>query len=193
MKHLKMFLIAAATMATAMAFASTASATSATSPAGTTYTGTLAGSSEGNVVWHTSLFKFECNFSMEGKIEVHGVGVTGQGKATNYTYKECNSNITITTLKPGTLEIHSSGKGQGTITSTGTEGKAVLHSFGVECIYSTNNTDLGVVTDSSVTGGKATLDLSATIPRTGGSFLCGSTASLTAAAVVNTPEKIFID
>lgn len=193
MKHLKMFPIAVAAMATAMVFASTAFATSATSPAGTTYTGTLAGASEGKVIWHTPIFKFECNFTMEGKIEAHGAGVTGKGQATSYTYKECNSNIQIHTIKTGTLEIHSSGKGVGTITSNGTVGAATLHTFGIECIYETKTSDLGVVTDSSVTGGPAKLDLSATIPRVGGSAFCGVSATLTAAAVVTTPKEIFID
>lgn len=193
MKHLKMLWIAAIAMVAAMAFASPASATFATSPAGTIYTGPLAGTSEGHVIWHTSFAKFECNFSMEGLIEVHGSAVTGQGQATSYTYTECSSNLTIFTVKKGTLELHTSGKGLGTITSTGTEGRAIFHAFGVECIYTTNNTDLGVVTDSSITGGKATLDISATIPRTGGSPFCGTTATLTAAAVVNTPSPIYID
>lgn len=193
MNNLKMLWVAAMAMAATMAFASPALATSATSPAGTVYTGTLAGTSEGKVIWHTAFLKAECNGTMEGKIEVHGAGVTGKGQATNYTYTECNSNITIETLVKGTLEIHATGKGIGTITSSGTRGRGVFHSFGIECIYETNNTDLGVVTDSSITGGKATLDLSATIPRVGGSAFCGTTATLTAAAVVNTPATLFID
>lgn len=193
MRHLKMFLIAAAAMATAMIFASPAFATSATSPAGTVYTGPLAGTSEGHVQWHTAVTTVECNGSLEGIIEEHGATVTGKGEATNFTYTNCTGSITIETLKKGTMEIHAAGKGVGTITSTGTRGRAILHSFGIECIYETNNTDLGVVTDSSLTGGKATLDLSATIPRVGGSFFCGNTASLTAAGVVNTPAEIFID
>lgn len=193
MNYLKMLWITALAMAATMAFASPALATFATSPAGTVYTGTLAGSSEGKVIWHTSFFKFECNGTMEGKIEAHGAAVTGKGEATNFTYTECNNNITIFTVKKGSLEIHTSGKGLGTITSNGTIGKAIFHSFGVECIYETKNTDLGVVTDSSLTGGKATLDISATIPRTGGSAFCGASATLTAAAVVNTPSTLFID
>lgn len=193
MKQLKMLWIAAIALAASMALASPAFATFATSPAGTVYTGPLAGSSEGLVVWHTSVFKFECTGTMEGFIEAHGPSVTGKGEATNFTYKECNSNVTINTIKKGSLEIHSAGKGVGTITSTGTVGEGVLHAFGIKCIYTTNNTDLGVVTDSSITGGKATLHLNATIPRTGGSAFCGATATLTAAAIVNTPEQIFID
>jgi hypothetical protein len=193
MKQLKLLWIAAIAMVASMAFASPSFATSATSPLGTIYTGNLAGTSEGKVIWHTSFFKFECNFSMEGSIEVHGAGVTGQGKATKYSYEECNSNLTINTIKQGTLEIHSAGKGVGTITSSGTVGEAIFHSFGIKCIYETNNTHLGVVTDSSLTGGPATLDISATLPRVGGSAFCGASATLTAAAVVNTPEEIFID
>lgn len=193
MKHLKMLCLAAIAMAATMAFASPALATIPTSPAGTVYTGTLAGTSEGHVIWHTSFTKTECNGSMEGKIEVHGAGVTGKGQMTSWSYTNCTGNITIFSLKTGTVEIHATGKGQGTITSSGTEGKAIFHAFGVECIYSTNNTDLGVVTDSSLTGGKATIDMSATIPRTGGSPFCGTTATLTGTAIVNTPSTIYID
>jgi hypothetical protein len=193
MNYLKMLCIAAFAVVAAMAFASPALATFATSPAGTVYTGTLKGESEGFIRWHTSILVIECKGTMEGKIEVHGAGVTGKGQATAFTYKECNGNTTIQTLKKGTMEIHNAGSGVGTITSTGTEGKAIIHSMGVECIYTTNNTHLGVITDSSITKGTATLDLSATIPRTGGSFFCGNTATLTGVATVTTPDQIFID
>jgi hypothetical protein len=193
MKHLKMLLGTAVAVVAAMALASPALATTPTSPAGTVYTGVLSGTSEGHVIWHTSFIRTECNGFMEGKIEVHGAGVTGKGQMTKWSYSNCTGNVTIFSLKTGTVEIHATGKGIGTITSSGTEGKAIFHAFGVECIYSTNNTDLGVVTDSSVTGGKATIDMSATIPRTGGSAFCGATATLTGTALVNTPSTIFID
>jgi hypothetical protein len=188
MNHLKMLCIAALALAAAMAFASPAFATFATSPAGTTYTGTLAGS--GSATFHNSVGTISCNAEVEGAIESHGPSVTGKGKATKWQYINC-SNGTIESLATGTIEIHSAGKGVGTITSSGTQARALM--FGIECIYQTESTDLGVVTDSSITKGTATLDLSATILRTGGSFFCGSTATLTGVALVTTPDQIFID
>lgn len=193
MNYLKMLCIASFAVVAAMAFASPALATFATSPAGTVYTGILKGESEGLVQWHTAFTTSECEGTVEGKIESHGAGVTGAGQATNFSYTNCNSSLTIETIEKGTIEIHSAGKGVGTITSSKTRARGIFHSVGVECVYETSNTDIGVVTDSSITGSTATLDLSATIPRVGGSFFCGSTAALTGVATVTTPDEIFID
>src|SRR5215207_4314852 len=65
-----------------------------------------------------------------------------------------------------TLELHVSGTNEGTITSTGAE--ITLEAFGCHCIFGTNATDLGKFTGSAKTGGAATLDAVATIPRTAG-------------------------
>lgn len=187
MKYLNMLWIAAIATVSAMAFAVPAVATTATSPAGTTYTGTLKGSGEAQ--FHGPFVTIKCQSSLEGIIESHGSSVTGKGKSTKWEHRECS--VPVETIATGTIEIHTVGKGQGTITSTGTVGRAIT-SVG-ECIYSTNNTDLGTVTDSSITGGTATVHLSGVIPRTGGNFLCGSSATLTGFAPVTTPDKIFID
>ena len=187
MKHLKLLWIAAIAMAAATAFAAPAFATVATSPAGTTYTGTLKGSGEAS--FDGAFVTINCTSILEGVIESHGAGVTGKGKSTKWENLNCN--FVVESLATGTIEIHTVGKGEGTITSTGTEARAKT-SIG-DCIYRTNNTDLGRVTDSSITGGTAKIDLSGVIPRTGGNFLCGSTATLTGSATVTTPDQIFID
>lgn len=195
MKHLKMLLGAAIATVAAMALASPALATVPTSPAGTIYTSTLAGTSEGHVVFHNAFTTVECNGALEGIISAHGASVTGVGNPTKWVYTNCTGSNTVRSLKLGQIEIHTTSKGIGTVTSSGTEGELFNHAFGGTCIYSTKSTDLGTVTDSSITGGKATIDLSGTIPRTGGTLgaFCGSTAAMTGAAIVNTPEKIFID
>ena len=187
MKHLKMLWVAAIAMASTMAVAAPALATSATSPAGTTYTGTLKG--EGQAFFDGPFVTIQCTSILEGVIESHGPSVTGKGKSTKWENLNCN--YVVESLATGTIEIHTVSPGVGTITSTGTEGR-VKTSVG-DCIYSTNNTDLGTVTDSSITGETAKIDLSGKIPRTGGNFLCGSSATLTGSATLTTPDQIFID
>jgi hypothetical protein len=99
-------------------------------------------------------------------------------------------------LATGTGEIHTAGatsNGNGTATSTGTRVTVVY--FGFHCIFETNKTDVGTLTGSNNTKGKATGDISATIPRVGGSSgaFCGSSAPLTGSVVINTPSNIVID
>ena len=187
MSYLKLCGLTAIAIVVAVAFAAPAFATIATSPAGTPYTGTLVGS--GQAQFDGPFVTIECTSSLEGVIESHGAAVTGKGKSTKWENLKCN--FPVETLATGTLEVHTVGKGLGTITSTGTEGR-VKTSIG-DCIYRTNSTDLGTVTDSSITGGTATIDLSGKIPRTGGSFLCGSSDTLTGFATLTTPDQIFID
>lgn len=191
MKHLKMLWIASIAMVAVMAFATTALATQATSPKGTLYTGTLAGS--GTASFH-GVVTVSCQAALEGVINSHGPSVTGKGQPIKWEYIKCEGAI-IHSLKLGSIEIHSLGEGVGTITSSGTEGLATIPSLGINCIYTTENTDLGIITDSSVTGGKAEIDLSGSIPRTGGSggIFCGSSAQMTGHATINTPSEIFID
>ena len=85
-----------------------------------------------------------------------------------------------------------SGTNEGTITSTGAE--ITLEAFGCHCIFGTNATDLGKFTGSAKTGGAATLDAVATIPRTAGrsGAFCGSTAQLTGSAEVTKPNPLNI-
>jgi hypothetical protein len=107
------------------------------------------------------------------------------------SWSECNA--TYTPLLKGTLSIASTGGGNATLSSTGTEWTTVF--LGFHCIYKTNNTKLGTLTGSSTTGGNATLDIEATIPRTGGSSgaFCGSTAQLTGSYKFTTPNPMNID
>jgi hypothetical protein len=199
MKYIKMLGLAAVAAAALMAFmgAGTASAAKLTSPAGTQL---LAGTvikaeAEGHVTLHPPIGSITCaKSSVEGKTTTAGGGnptTTVKGEITLLTFTECNATVTV--LKKGTLEIHSLGGGNGTLTSSGAE---VTVSFsGFHCIFSTSNTDLGTVTGSGVTKSNATLDISATIPRTGGSsgVFCGSTAAWTGAYKVTQPNPLVID
>lgn len=198
MKYVKMLGLLAVAAAAMMAFAATASATTLTSPAGTTYTGTIHATNEnGHVSLHgENGVTIECASTVEGKVEKHGTGVTVEGAISALTFTGCTNESVVTVLKKGTLIAHNiAGTTNGTLTSTGTEVKASVKSlFGtIECVYTTKETDIGTLTSSAVTNATATLDISATIPRTGGSALCGANGVWTGNYIVDTPMELFVD
>ncbi|HEX5990018.1 MAG TPA: hypothetical protein VFY75_07390, partial [Solirubrobacterales bacterium] len=92
-----------------------------------------------------------------------------------------------------TLQIHSTGKGNATVTWTGGEFTAD-GPFGIQCLYKTNATDIGTLTGSATTGATATLDLnSAIIPRTGDNVFCGVAGELTGSYKVTSPDYLGVD
>jgi hypothetical protein len=196
MKYLKLMGLAAIAAAALMAFAGTASATLLTNSSGATLgTGTtIAAENEGTVTLDPPFGAIECNESkVEGKTtNAGGTGVSVNGSISTLTFKSCNATVTV--ISNGTLSITGTGSNNGTLSSTGTE--VTVEFFGTHCIFKTNNTGLGTVTGSTTTGGKtATLDISATIPRTGGrsGAFCGSTAAWTGAYKVTNPDFLNID
>jgi hypothetical protein len=204
MKYAKILGLLAVAATALMAFAATASATTYTSPTGTSYTSTVkavagATSLDGAFVTVT------CNKStVEGKIESHGSGVTAKGSISTLDFTECNFPVKV--LKNGSLETHAvlidaekkhvtctTGIDTciGTTTSTGAE-VSIETSLGT-CVFSTSSTSIGTLTTTAQTGGKAKLDIAGTIPRTGGSFLCGSTGTWTGSYTVETPSTLWLD
>ncbi|HKF83820.1 MAG TPA: hypothetical protein VKB23_12780 [Solirubrobacterales bacterium] len=202
MKYVKMLGLLAIAASALFAFAATASATTVTK-SGAIYTGKLAAATEGHAILHDTSglgLTIECNGTVEGEITKHGAGVTASGPITSLTWSNCTNNWTVTTLLKGSLEIHNiAGTSDGTLTSTGTEVTTFQHGTGLHCIYKTNATDIGRYT-ATPAGGKSTLDISATIPRTGGSsgFFCGTAGAWTGsyeleATPANLPTTLHID
>jgi len=188
MKYLKILAVAAIAAAALMAFAGTASATDITvTTAGATDTiesgeleitaeleagqnATLKSSFIGEVVCSAS--------TMAGKTtNLGGATETIKGNIGTLTFTSCNGTVTV--LKNGTLEVHTqeaSANGNGTLTSSGAE--VTVELAGLHCIFSTSNTDVGVVKGAHE--GHATFEAkSAAIPRTGGrsGAFCGSSAT----------------
>lgn len=66
---------------------------------------------------------------------------------------------------------------------------------GFHCIYKTSSTDIGTLTGSANTESNPTLDIEATIPRTGGrsGAFCGSTAKWTGSYKVTAPNPLNVD
>ena len=199
MKYVKVLGLLAVAAAALMAFVATASATTATSPKGTVYTGALKGETEGATTLH-GVVDITCNqAAVEGKVEQHGSGTTAAGNISSLTFSECGSNH-VTVKTAGSLEAHATAvKGEdsdGTLTSTGAEVSIQITSLSITCVYTTNNSDIGTgtLTSSTTTGGNATIDVESTaIPRTGGSFFCGSSAEWTGSIRVVTPSTLYID
>jgi hypothetical protein len=181
MKYVKMLGLAAVAAAALMAFvgASSASATVLCTtkvgngpcpaawilPAGSE----LHAASETEKPTLTSTFKtITCNEStVGGKTSNAGsASETVKGPVETLTFTG-SCTCTVAVLKTGTLEIHASGGGNGTLTSNGAEVTVQCSSiFGpVHCIYVTENKDLGTLTGSSTTGGQATMDITTEVKR----------------------------
>jgi hypothetical protein len=161
-----------------------------TSPAGVYYTDTIKAQSEGSLSLHGPYTTVQCEKStIEGKVESHTTTTAG-GKVSALTLGECNFPLKV--LSTGSLELHVNAGGIGTLTSSGAE--ITIETSIANCLFTTSGTDIGTLTDSSVTKGNATLDIgSAAIPRTGHNFFCGSTGQLTGSYKITTPSTLYFD
>jgi hypothetical protein len=190
MKYVKMLGLLAVAAAALMAFAGTASATVLTSPAGTTYTGTIKAESVGATSLHGPFTTVSCtNSTVEGTVSQHGAGVTVKGSIgkEKLTFTGCNYPVKV--LKEGSLEIHATSGGNGTVTSSGAE--VTIETSIANCIFTTNSTDIGTFEGNG--GGHARLSInSAGIPRTGHSFFCGSSGQWTGSYTVTTPGTLTV-
>lgn len=187
MKYVKMLGLLTVAVAGLMAFAGPASATTLTSPAGTTYTSTL--HIEGTVEWHLPFgITLHCGWTIGGKTEKHGAGVTAGGNISSMSFTGCGLNE-VKVLKAGSFEVHATGGGNGTVTWSGGEITVKNPETGISCTYTTSGTDLGTLTG----GSGATIDADSTIPRTGDSVLCGSSGRLTGSLTITLPSFLSVD
>jgi hypothetical protein len=194
MKHLKILGFAAIAAAALMAFAGTASATTLTSPAGTVVkTGsTIHAEALGHAVLDPPFGKIECYSTfVAGTLNESGESINAG--ISPFYLDNCTNGALVQVIRRGTLSISSLGNGNGSVTSNGAEWTVEL--LGTHCVFSTNNTAIGTLTGSGNTGTNATLDISATIPRTGGrsGAFCGSTAAWTGTYDFTAPAPLFVD
>ena len=63
---------------------------------------------------------------------------------------------------------------------------------GLHCVFTTNNTTIGTFTGSAKTGGTAVMDISGTIPRTGGKsgVFCGGNGTWKGSYTVTNPDTL---
>ena len=196
MNYIKAFGLVAVVALAAMAFTATASATEVTSPAGTTYTGNIQVEATAAIRFHTGHLAYECfTANAEGDIDQQGSTVTAKGDIDGWIFGECGS-ATVDVLKEGTVELHTEkgeSNGNGIITVSGSE--VTGEGGGFHCVYSTNNTPIGTLTGSKTTKGKAVLDVSGAVPRTGGKsgIFCGSSSYVTGLYTVTSPSYLDVD
>lgn len=193
MKHLKM-LIPAFAVAIALLAPVTASATQLTSPAGTLYTGTIHAASEFSMSWHGPYATIKCNKStISGTVESHSSVTTAIVKLSSVSFTECSFPFKV--VKPGTLEIHTDDSavndGNGTITWSGME--LTYETSIANCLFTTNNTDIGTLTGSDTGNAKWDIPPNTAIPRTGHSVFCGSSSTLTGSYSITTPSTLTVD
>jgi hypothetical protein len=185
MKYGKTLSLLAAAAALMAVGASTASASSLTSPAGTTYTGTVSAESS-HSTFHGSFVSVTCTSStMSGKVEGHGAALTATWRLFSLTFGSCNYPITVNLT--GSLAIHCCWPPRVTWELGA---RITIHTSIGECVFESNNTEVGTFTS----GTPAVIDISsAAIPRTGGSFFCGSTGTWTGSYTVTTPGTLIVD
>jgi hypothetical protein len=158
------------------------------------YTGAIEAASEGShvVLSGSNGIKTECSSSLKGSVESQGSEVTAEGKLSSLSFSGCTNGSAVHVKSAGTLIAHATSADDGTLTSTGAEVEVTANTiFGtISCIYTTSATDFGTFTGSATTSGNATIDVSATVPRTGGNFLCGSTGTWTGSYKVSAPSTL---
>ncbi len=202
MKYVKILSLLAVAAAALTAFSASASAATITSPTGTVYSGNIAATST-NSALDGAFVTVTCKHSqVTAGITSQGAEKTIKASVSTLDFTECNFPVEVEAN--GTLELHTinpktphetcnTGKDNcwGTLTSTGA--KVKLKTSVGSCVFTTSATSVGTVTPTSQTGGTGVLDISGAIPRTEGSFLCGSSGNWTGNYTVNTPDNFWLD
>ena len=202
MRYVKIVGLLVVVTAALMAFAGSASAGTFTYPKHIAYTEDVHAVA-GEDTLHGSATITCKSSTIDGNVASHGNEVTGKISVKTLTFAECGTND-VTVLKGGTLEAHTHPGNENfetyaILTSTGAEVSVQITSLGVTCIYTTSNTQIGTVTESTheiITEAKtvgAKIHLSAKIPRTGGSCFCGSSGEWTGQYEITTPFYLDYD
>ncbi|HXQ89198.1 MAG TPA: hypothetical protein VN733_06115 [Solirubrobacterales bacterium] len=200
MRHSKTFgLIAMAAMAlAALAGPATASATElykggnpgTTMSAGEEIVASLESGTSATLISPTESLLATCTGSeLKAKITSTGSSSsTVKGSASALSFSSCSTAVTTKTL--GELEIHHIAEtDNGTVTAIGFDIVATL--FGVECGYGAGSgISLGTLTGNLFAEERATLDVSATLSKVTGGFLCPATAKWSASYTVTSPTGL---
>jgi hypothetical protein len=213
MNNFKLFGLLAVATTVVMAFAAHASATTITSPTNTAYTGEILATAEGHAILKNPVATIECSSRLQITSLTHGSGQTAKGAIESFLWGEkegvylgkCTNNWHVTTVSPGSLEIHWVENHVGTVTATGL--KQTATHLGITCVYETSATHIGTLTDSHTAGdtpppanetveSTATIHIKAQIPINGteSSGLCGTgTAEWKGSYIIRTPDRLYIN
>lgn len=162
--------------------------TTITSPTGTTATPAIKAEGEGHVELHNSIVNIDCSSLIEGKVESHGPEASALGKLSTLSFASCTNGWVVDVVSKGSLAVDWSSGYNGTVTSSGMTITGTRS--GLSCHYKTENTQIGTIAG----GTPATIHLKGSIPRHGGSFLCGGASSaVTGSYKVSSPSAVFVD
>lgn len=204
MKYARTFGLAAIAVVAAMAFVgvSSASATTLCSTKTNPCTGTTYGVGQ-EIIAHSPKAELKgtitvtCESDASGKVTALGTPIVGS--LVNLSFTNCSGCSKAETLNlPYKAEISASGANDGNGTfkaSSGGKGAPGAKltgctGFNLECVFSVT----GGTASLSANGGAPGTLVAKEVPltRTGGSALCGSSATWTATYTINTPSSIFV-
>lgn len=192
MRYVRTLGLSAVVVAALAVWASPVTATTLTAPGlPPSFTGQVYASAEGHAVLDNPIAKIECASGITTWSFSHGSGVTAQTGVTGLSFANCTNDWHVTVVFDGSIEIHSIGNGDGTLTSSGATIEATR--FGVSCRYrtATGGTDIGTLTDGSI---YSTVHVSGAVPFHGGSFLCGAGATnWTGSYKIESPVGLTVD
>ena len=188
----------AATLAAALTGPATASATElykggnpgTTMAVGEEIAATLESGTSATLTSPTESLLATCTGSeLKAKITSTGsASATVKGSGTALSFSSCSTAVTTKTL--GELEIHHIAEtDNGTVTAIGFD--VVMTAFGVECGYGGGTgITLGTLTGNLFAEEQATLDVSATVSKVTGGFLCPATAKWSASYAITSPAGL---
>jgi hypothetical protein len=185
MKYIKMLGLLTVAAAAFMAFAGTASATVLKSGGTTLGSGTKIESTGTNAVLKAGFATIECAHSeVDGKTSnTGGASETVEGVLAGLTFTGCNGTVNV--LKKGRLITHYTTSMNGTMTSQGAEVTVAIGS--TSCTYGTpTETSIGTVSGGTV----GVLQVSASLQRVAGGFLCTNPGSWRATYNINSPRPL---
>jgi hypothetical protein len=200
MKCTRMLGLAAMATLVLTAFAGSASATvlckTKTNPCGEDFPAkTLIKAEADPTISTASFLESESGFSMECPIQKLNATTTGTGGSTQtvvadietLTFTNCLETMHIPTL--GSLEIHYTSNGNGTVTVGGLTIEYVNTTLFYTCRY---QLPAGTHFGTLVGGAKATIAVSAPMSLKEGSGLCGTKTRWTASFVVSSPAPLYV-
>jgi hypothetical protein len=152
-------------------------------PAGTNLVATST-----NLTITSSTEPVTCKHSVfEGKTENTGSAtatVTSEGEV-SVSFKECNHRFD--TIKGGTLEIHHSPEKSAAVTSKNMSVTTSI--FGISCVYGTPASGLKI---GDYTNASGIIDVSATVEKKEGGFLCPGSPLWEGTYTVTSPSPVYI-
>ena len=197
MKYFKLLGLSPIAVAALMLLSSNASATTITSPTGTALaTGrVIHAESEETAVpgtnhlrLHNAIAAINCSATFSLTLDDTSASGTATGKIDSLTVTCTHPWIAHIELL-GQGEVHWVGGYNGTFTKSGVTVTLTHTTTGVKCTYTSyDNLDIGTITG----GNPATLHIAVSVPRHGGSLLCGG-ANAAATGALKTKGAYYID